>query len=45
MRLSAAISGKEGTDVTVTVKKADGSAKELTMQRAVVTQKMAWAKC
>ena len=34
----------EGTDVTVTVKKADGSAKELTMQRAVVTQKMAWGK-
>ena len=40
----SAISGKEGTDVTVTVKKADGSAKELTMQRAVVTQKMAWGK-
>ena len=30
--------------MTVTVKKADGSAKELTMQRAVVTQKMAWGK-
>ena len=40
----SAISGKEGTDVTVTVKKADGSAKKLTMQRAVVTQKMAWGK-
>lgn len=40
----SAISGKEGTDVTVTVKKADGSAKELTMQRAVVTQKMTWGK-
>ena len=40
----SAISGKEGTNVTVTVKKADGSAKELTMQRAVVTQKMAWGK-
>ena len=35
----SAISGKEGTDVTVTVKKADGSVKELTMQ-----QKMAWGK-
>ena len=39
-----AISGEEGTDVTVTVQKADGTTKDLTMQRALVTQKMAWGK-
>ena len=40
----SAISGEEGTDVTVTVQKADGTTKDLTMQRALVTQKMAWGK-
>ena len=39
-----AIAGEEGTDVTVTVQKADGTTKDLTMQRALVTQKMAWGK-
>ena len=39
-----AISGEEGTDVAVTVQKADGTTKDLTMQRALVTQKMAWGK-
>lgn len=39
-----AISGEEGTDVTVTVQKEDGTTKDLTMQRALVTQKMAWGK-
>ena len=38
-----AISGEEGTDVTVTVQKADGAVQTLTMQRALVTQKMAWS--
>ena len=40
----SAISGEEGTDVTVTVKKADGTVQDITMQRALVTQKMAWGK-
>lgn len=40
----SAISGEEGTDVTVTVQKADGTTQDLTMQRALVTQKMAWGK-
>lgn len=41
----SAISGKEGTDVTVTVKKADGSAKELTMQRALSRRRWHGEKC
>ena len=40
-----AIQGEEGTEVTVSVQK-DGTdeTQELTMQRAVVTQKMAWGQ-
>lgn len=38
-----AIAGEAGTEVTVSVADTpDGAARELTMERAVVTQKMAW---
>ncbi|HJA49515.1 MAG TPA: PDZ domain-containing protein [Candidatus Agathobaculum intestinipullorum] len=40
-----AIAGKAGTEVTVSVADTpDGAARELTMERAVVTQKMAWGE-
>lgn len=40
-----AIAGEAGTEVTVSVADAlDGAARELTMERAVVTQKMAWGE-
>lgn len=40
-----AIQGEEGTEVTVSVQKdGTGETQELTMQRAVVTQKMAWGQ-
>lgn len=40
-----AIAGEAGTEVTVSVADTpDGAARELTMERAVVTQKMAWGE-
>lgn len=40
-----AIAGEAGTEVTVSVADAlDGAARELTMERAVVTQKMVWGE-
>ena len=44
-KVISAIQGDEGTDVTVTVRAAaDGKTQDVTLKRAVVTQKMAWGE-
>ena len=40
----SATQGEEGTEVTVTLRRADGRVEDVTMTRATVTQKMAWGE-